>query len=164
MQNPDWTRLWIMQETILGSSGFVTQCEDASLNEMTFATRVEVFGPYTTIYRRQRTCSRHMIDVFVPWWVEPQGRPTLCTPLAKILWVLSHHQRKGGGHLSFGSLQDVAKSSFAGDVRDKIYGLVGMMDTRPVDRIDVALGTSPSTRKHYYFLSIQTSYKGSLSI
>jgi hypothetical protein len=33
-----------------------------------------------------------------------------------------------------------------------------------VDRIDVALGTPPSTCKHYYFLSIQTSYKVSLSI
>lgn len=44
------------------------------------------------------------------------------------LWALSQYEEQGGDRFSFGSLLDVANSAECRDVRDKVYGLVGMMD------------------------------------
>jgi hypothetical protein len=48
---------------------------------------------------------------------------------------LSHYEEEGGGRLGFGRLLEVANSASSRDIRDKVYGLVGMMDPVIAERL-----------------------------
>jgi hypothetical protein len=84
--------------------------------------------------------------------VDTRSRTPSLHLVNKNLRALSLHEEQGGGHLSFGRLLDIANAAISRDVRDKVYGSVGTVDSAiakqlvPDYRMDpAAIQSVPST-------------------
>jgi hypothetical protein len=133
MHREYWSRLWIIQEIILGSSSVVLRCGNASIDWTTFCEGIGFLFEYLWTVKdpifQQETFRRH-----------PQRRAAWgTTPFHLVfrdLWPLSRNIERGGDdHLSFGQLLDLAKAGNSQDHRDKVYGLVGIMDSDIADNV-----------------------------
>jgi hypothetical protein len=122
MNRPYWYRLWIIQEVVLGSCSVVLRCGQSSIEWSAFCRGVGFLFEY-------------LWTVKDDLMVKEQDNPSsmwLTTSLHLVfrdLWALSLNEERGGGdYLSFGQLLDLAGSGGSQDTRDKVYGLVGMME------------------------------------
>jgi hypothetical protein len=128
MRRTYWSRLWIIQEVVLGSVALVLRCGDSFINWTSFCHGIGVLFEHLwtvkdTLLVRE-VSMRHL---------EGQRRSTWGTTSLHLvyrdLWALSQFEGQGGGdRMSFGRLLDVANAAHSQDKRDRVYGLVGMMD------------------------------------
>ncbi|OWO98772.1 hypothetical protein B2J93_4643 [Marssonina coronariae] len=128
MRRQYWFRLWIIQEIVLGSSSTVLCCGSRTLKWLHFCQAIGfLFAHLWTVkdYVLQR-------EFAVLYPNQNQSAAWTTTSLHLVfrnLWQLSRNEEQGGDdYLAFGQLLDLADSGVAQDDRDKVYGLVGMME------------------------------------
>jgi hypothetical protein len=129
MQRDYWSRVWIIQELVLGSSSVVLRCGDQCLDWPSFCIGLTFLSEY--LWEVKDLLLRRDLNL------TPQARlnnPVWLTTslhlIIKDLWPLSKKQgeKPRTSWLDFNRLLVLANSANCGDVRDKVYGLVGMMD------------------------------------
>ena len=126
MHREYWFRLWIIQEVVLGSSAGVVCCGNRVIPWKTFCQGIGFLFEYLWTVK----------DPIFAWearrgsLTENAAWGTTSLHLVfRDLWVLSRNEEDAGNdHLSFGQLLDLGKSGKSQDKRDKVYGLIGMMD------------------------------------
>ncbi|KAG9232809.1 heterokaryon incompatibility protein-domain-containing protein [Amylocarpus encephaloides] len=124
MQRPYWFRLWIIQEVALGASSVILRCGNSSMTWETFCYGVRSLLDYmwTTKDRLLELDQRVRGWKFQPW-------STLSLHVVnQDLSELTSHGQFGRKLFDFGRLLDLAAFSYSQDERDKVYGLVGIMD------------------------------------
>lgn len=127
MNRPYWYRLWIIQELVLGSSALVLRCGDSFIDWTDFCQGIGLLYDYLwtvkdsllhyEIYKRNSLAHRPTV------WLT-----TSLHLVHQDLWALSLCEEQGKSHLRFDRLLNVANSAKSMDARDKVYGLVGLMD------------------------------------
>ncbi|KUJ10846.1 HET-domain-containing protein [Mollisia scopiformis] len=127
MSKPYWYRLWIIQELVLGSSSLVLRCGNHFITWTSFCQGIVILYDYLwTVKNNLLSYELCHLDI-----TENKPRQWLTTSLHLVhqdLWALSHCEEQGRAHLPFDRLLNVANSANSRDARDKVYGLVGMMD------------------------------------
>ena len=131
MMRPYWSRLWIVQELVLGASSTILCCGDRRMRWNTFCDSINV------LFRADMWIIK---DDLLRADVERLGLSeedydsrwsTLWLHLVhKDLQVMSRYEEKGIGKLGLRRLLDIACSSDCRDTRDKVFALVGMMEPR----------------------------------
>ncbi|KAF2267312.1 hypothetical protein CC78DRAFT_614253 [Lojkania enalia] len=125
MKHEYWSRLWIIQEVVMGASCTVLRCGDHLLDWNTFCAAIAVLyhghnwdvKDYMLAKVHQRGMSTDAV------W------QTLSLHLVhKDLRQLSRYEHEGGERLGFRRLLEVANSAHCRDVRDKVFALIGMME------------------------------------
>lgn len=129
MMRPYWSRLWIVQELVLGASSTILCCGDRRMRWNTFCDGINV------LFRADMWIIK---DDLLRADVERLGLSgedydsrwsTLWLHLVhKDLQVMSRYEEKGIGKLGLRRLLDIACSSDCRDTRDKVFALVGMME------------------------------------
>ncbi|KAI1323739.1 HET-domain-containing protein [Xylariaceae sp. FL0255] len=117
MCHPYWSRLWIIQEVVMGASCTVLRCGDHHLSWDTLCKAIA-----DDMLRR---AYRRGISSHKTW-------TTKTVHLVHLdLFHLSHYEDKGahGERLGFRHLLELAISSDCLEARDKIFALTGMMET-----------------------------------
>jgi hypothetical protein len=145
MSRDFWFRLWIIQEIVLGASSLVLQCGTRVIPWMSFCQGIGFLYDHLWYIkddlRALELGARGPNSAY-----RPPGWSTLSLHLVyQDLWALSQREARGGGdNLSFSRLLDLANATMSQDDRDKVYGLVGLMDPTitkilvPDYRIDVS--------------------------
>ncbi|OCK95603.1 HET-domain-containing protein [Cenococcum geophilum 1.58] len=134
MDRPYWYRLWIIQEVVLGAPAVVFYCGKRLIEWPSFCAGIGVLHNHLWLIKdtlleresgdyRWSTTSLHLIH--------------------QDLRVMGHCEEQGGGRLGFGRLLDLAYSAECCDVRDKVYGLVGMMDSVIAQELAPDYGIEP---------------------
>ncbi|KAH7377473.1 heterokaryon incompatibility protein-domain-containing protein [Cadophora sp. MPI-SDFR-AT-0126] len=128
MRRAYWSRLWIIQELVLGSSSAVLYCGNRSVQWEPFCQGIGFLFEY--LWTAKDDIMAQEVRTIYP---EQRNYPTWSTTSLHLvfrdLWGLSRIEARGGeDRPSFGQLLDLAKSGESQDPRDKVYGLVGMMD------------------------------------
>jgi len=125
MKRQYWSRLWIVQELVLGGSASVLRCGDRALDWSTFCAGIDVlFRADMWIIKDRLLQSEDSV------W------DTLSLHLVhKDIRVLSQYEEEGGGRLGFRRLLDIACSSDCWDARDKVFALFGMIDPSIVKKL-----------------------------
>ncbi|KAH7305725.1 heterokaryon incompatibility protein-domain-containing protein [Rhexocercosporidium sp. MPI-PUGE-AT-0058] len=123
-----WARLWIIQEIVLGSFSAVLYCGNRCVEWTRFCQAIGFLFEY--LWTAKDMILAHEVQTLYPTQHESVAWSTTSLHLVfRDLWMLSYNEAKGGDdHLSFGQLLDLANSGGSKDPRDKVYGLVGMMD------------------------------------
>lgn len=121
-----WYRLWIIQEVILGSSSVVLRCGNRSIDWTSFCRGIGFLFDYLWTVK-DSLLGR---EIYMQKGQNPSAWITTSLHLVhRNLWALSRQEEYGGDdYMSFGQLLDLANSAASRDSRDKVYGLVGMMD------------------------------------
>jgi hypothetical protein len=127
MKHPYWSRLWIVQEVVMGASCTVLRCGSQFLDWNTFCEAIAVLykGDNWNVKddmlakSHARGISHHRI------WLT-----TGVHLVHKDLDQLSRYERGDGsiGRLGFRRLLEVAGSGHCRDVRDKVFSLIGVME------------------------------------
>jgi hypothetical protein len=126
-----WYRLWIIQEIVLGASSLVLRCGSRAIDWVSFCDGIGFL--YDHLW--------NVKDDLLMFELQARGpnapyRPTNWRTLSlhlvyQDLWALSQREAQGcGDRLSFTRLLDLANTTISKDDRDKVYGLVGMMEPR----------------------------------
>jgi len=128
MERPYWTRLWVVQEVVLGASATVLRCGDRQMDWRTFCSAIDVLFRadmwlIKDHLRRSELERRREDGVARPW-------TTLWLHLVhKDLRILSRYlEENDERRLGLRRLLDIATSSRCRDRRDKVFALLGMMD------------------------------------
>jgi hypothetical protein len=126
MKRPYWSRLWVIQEVVMGASFTVLRCDDGLLDWECFCKGISV------LYRGHNWTLKDLL------LVREQKRRNLresgwhITSLHLVHQALRElilYEGEGiGTRLGFRRLLQVASSGRCRDVRDKIFGLLGLMD------------------------------------
>ena len=132
MKRPYWSRLWIIQDIVLGSSRLQILCGRKCMDWRCFCYGVGTVNTY--LWRVKNMLLDHDraalgIDNNTAW------ESMNLHHVWKDLWVLSQVQERGGESLDLFKLLQMSSFSNATDPRDKVYGLLGLMDTRMVSQI-----------------------------
>jgi len=133
MDRPYWYRLWIIQEVVLGASCLALQCGDSRIDWPSFCRGIcLLFDDLWTVKddlleREGRIQSLDLCLQHKP----PYIWSTVTLHLVnRDLWPLSKIVDQGiQEYMSFGRLLVLANFAKGQDIRDKVYGLVGMMDS-----------------------------------
>jgi hypothetical protein len=126
MDRPYWYRLWVIQEIVLGAPAVVVYCGKRQIDWTSFCDGVGVLQNHlwlvkdTLLERELFLRGRENED--------PRWSTTSLHLVHQDLRPMSQIEEQGGDRLSFGRLLDLANSAECHDMRDKVYGLVGMMD------------------------------------
>jgi Heterokaryon incompatibility protein (HET) len=145
-KRPYWDRLWVIQELALGSSRTLVFCGDAQSEWRRLALGLGTVHTYMNAVLE--ACCRHdsrAAGIEIPdsgvWDTAVDHH------VWKDLWPLSYGREEGDDWLNFDRLLEVATFSSASNPRDKVYGLLGMMDPRIATNI--LLDYSSSTIEVY---------------
>ncbi|EPE37003.1 hypothetical protein GLAREA_09166 [Glarea lozoyensis ATCC 20868] len=129
MQREYWSRVWVIQEVVLGSKRVVLRCGKWCLDWESFCTGLVFLSDYLWTVKDE-LLKRDL--ALVP---RRRGQPqmwstTSCHLITKDLWPMSkmREEKSRRDWLDFGRLLVLANSANSSDVRDKVYGLIGMMD------------------------------------
>jgi len=127
MSRAYWTRLWIVQEVVLGASAAVLHCGDRLMAWRTFSDAVDVlFRSDLWLIKDhllQTELDRRGVDGDGTWstlWLHLVHKDL--RPLSR------YHELNEGPPLGLRRLLDIACSSRCRDRRDKVFALLGMMD------------------------------------
>jgi hypothetical protein len=130
MDRPYWYRLWVIQEVVLGASCLVLMCGDRYIDWPSFCRGIcllfdDLWTVKDDLYYRECRMQHHGTSL-------KRGTVWSTATLHLVyrdLWALSEIVDRGiDEYMSFGRLLDLANTAEAHDIRDKVYGLVGMMD------------------------------------
>ena len=125
MQRPYWTRLWILQEIVLGSSGVVVRCGNSFINWRSVCDGLQLLMDHLWVVKDWlRVSDLSLSDKSA----DPIWNTTSIHLIYQDLTALSQHEEHGEDRLSFGRLLDMACAACSRDIRDKVYGLLGIMD------------------------------------
>lgn len=127
MERPYWHRLWIIQEIVMGASSILIRCGTSSIDWTSFCAGVGLLQEHLwlvkdELLRQDAARLTHQIDSI---WTT-----TSLHLVYRYLSVLSQSDESGQYRLSFGGILDIANSAECLDPRDKVYGLVGMMESQ----------------------------------
>ena len=134
MLRPYWSRLWVMQELVMGSSSVILICGDRTLSWVTFCEAITVLYD-GNMWMLKDSLLEHDIT---------SGRKHSATIwitknlhlIFRDVQVLSKlEEQEGGQRLPLRQLLAVARDTKCRDDQDKVYGLVGMMDSTVVERL-----------------------------
>ena len=118
-------RVWIIQEIVLGATSTVICCGDSTIGWPTFCSGIGVLQNHLWLIkddlaRREAIVQGRGLDD----WRWSTGSLHL---VHQDLWPMSQYEEQGEGRLEFGRLLDLTNTAGCHDLRDKCYGLVGMM-------------------------------------
>lgn len=145
MLRPYWFRLWIIQELVLGSSSLVLRCGDSFIDWVSFCRGIGFLFDY--LWTVKDLLLYRELERFDPGGTRRDGKVWLTTSLHLVhqdLWSLSYTEGRGRAHLRLDRLLNVANSALSADPRDKVYGLVGLMDPHIADQIHPNYEASPA--------------------
>jgi len=127
-----WSRLWIVQEIVMGASSTVLRCGNDLLDWKTFSAGIAVLysGDNWNIKDRM------LCEESRRRGLGPRVWQTLSLHLVhQDLRPLSKYEEDGGHRLGFRRLLEIAISANCRDTRDKAFSLVGMMDATIANEI-----------------------------
>jgi hypothetical protein len=126
MTRPYWSRLWVIQEVIMGASSTVLRCGVDWLDWNTFCAGIAV------LYNGNNW---NLKDVMLFQESEKRGLHRDCAwhtlslhLVHQDLRPLSRYEDQGGERLGFRQLLEIASSTACRDVCDKVFALIGMME------------------------------------
>jgi hypothetical protein len=126
MTRPYWSRLWVIQEVIMGASSTVLRCGVDWLDWNTFCAGIAV------LYNGNNW---NLKDVMLFQESEKRGLHRDCAWHTSSLHLvhqdlrpLSRYEDQGGERLGFRQLLEIASSTACRDVCDKVFALIGMME------------------------------------
>ena len=125
MKRPYWYRLWIIQEVVLGASATTICCGKSRIDWKTFCTGIGVL--HNHLWLIKDWLLRHELSLRKRALEDARWQTPSLHLVQQDLWPMSQHEEKNDGRLSYGRLLDLAVVAVAHDVRDRVYGLVGMM-------------------------------------
>lgn len=134
MQRPYWFRLWIIQELVLGSSAVILRCGDHFIDWTSFCVGIGFLFDYLWTIKDQLLKKDIYSRDLEPNTPTAWGTTSLHL-IHQDLWPLSLYEEQGENRFSFGRLLILATSADVLDVRDKVYGLVGLMDASIADQL-----------------------------
>jgi hypothetical protein len=143
MRRPYWSRLWVVQELVLGASSTILCCGERTMSWNTFCDGINVlFRADMWIIKDHLLCG----EVERLGLREHDSRwSTLWLHLVhKDLQVMSRREEKGNGQLGLRRLLDIACSSLCRDTRDKVFALMGMMEPCIASSLVHDYSTEPS--------------------
>ncbi|MAD87405.1 MAG: hypothetical protein CL912_30980 [Deltaproteobacteria bacterium] len=141
MKQEYWSRLWVIQELIMGASSTILRQGNQVIDWSTFCNGIGVLyhGSNWTLKDRElrkELTSRGFRDNLV--W------QTYSIHLVHIdLRPLSRFDGEGTNRIGFRRLLDIANSADCRDVRDKVFALIGMMDPAIAADIMIAYEFEP---------------------
>lgn len=121
-----WSRLWVVQEVILGTSSTVLRCGTDWLDWKTFCAGIAVLynGDNWNLKDRMLYIERDRRGIR-----NYRGWQTLSLHLVhQDLRLLSRYEDQGGDRLKFRRLLEIASSATCRDIHDKVFALIGMME------------------------------------
>lgn len=143
MQQGYWFRLWIIQELVMGASSTVLRYGDDIMDWDTFLRGIGVLYDGFNWQFKDAELKRELRSRTVrhgrAW------RPYSSHLVHFDLRQLSRAAEKGTRRLGFRRLLDIANGAKCSDVRDKVFGLVGMMDSAVAAEIMRAYGSDTPT-------------------
>ena len=144
MDRTYWYRLWIIQEIILGASSVVLRCGSHSISWHTFCNGVNFL--FAHLWTAKDSIFAREVHLHYPGQGILNSWSTSSLHLVfRDLWGLSRNEEiAGNDYLSFGQLLDLAKPGDCQDSRDKVYGLVGIMEPSIAESISPDYTLSPS--------------------
>lgn len=127
MRKDYWFRLWIIQEVVMGASSTVLRYGDEIIDWNTFCRGIGVLYHGSNWLFKDTALELAYVSRGIR---EPAVWATYGVHLVhNDLRQLTRSQEHGGGWPSFRRLLDIANTAECRDVRDKVFGLVGMMDS-----------------------------------
>jgi len=120
MERQYWYRLWIIQEIMMGASAMVIRCGTSAINWTAFCAGIGLLQENLWIVKDR--ILEHEGDPGQAW------NTTSLHLVYRDLSVLSQHDSSHIG-LALGKILDIANSAECRDPRDKVYGLVGLMES-----------------------------------
>ncbi|KAH7015477.1 heterokaryon incompatibility protein-domain-containing protein [Ilyonectria destructans] len=132
MKRPYWSRLWIIQELVLGSNSTVLKCGGHTLDWSTFTHGI------STLYHGGIWAAKDWLlksevknkDI----GSDPRWATASIHLVHQDLRPLSKYEVRGGERQGMRKLLELAKSE-SRDEKDKVFGLLGMMDPAIVQRL-----------------------------
>jgi hypothetical protein len=130
MRRRYWYRLWIIQEVVLGASCLVLQCGESYIDWSSFCRGICLLFNYLWTVKDDLLHHESRMQSPDLGIQRPNAWSTVSLHLVyRDLWPLSQIQDCGSEEcMGFGRLLDLSNAAKATDIRDKVYGLVGMMD------------------------------------
>ncbi|KAF4457822.1 Heterokaryon incompatibility protein 6, OR allele [Fusarium austroafricanum] len=128
MKLPYWSRLWVIQEVVMGASFTVLRCDDELLDWECFCKGISVLyrGHNWTLKDRLLIREHKRRNLRDSGW-----HITSLHLVHQALRELVSYEMEGiGTRLGFRRLLQVASTAQCQDVRDKVFGLLGLMDPR----------------------------------
>jgi hypothetical protein len=135
MERQYWCRLWIIQEIVMGASAMVIRCGTSSIDWTSFCAGIGLLQENLWIVKNK--ILKHEGQTGKGW-------STASLHLVyRDLSVLSQHD---SGHISlaFWRILDIASFAECRDPRDKVYGLVGLMESHITSRVSPDYNLPPS--------------------
>ncbi|RDW86012.1 hypothetical protein BP5796_04337 [Coleophoma crateriformis] len=141
---PYWQRLWIMQELALGGARMVLICGSRRITWPTFCRGIGVIHFYLWIARHEAIKQDR--------WMERGLNNTkewdatrLLHHIWKDLWMLSQCQELQSNAPKLSRLLEMTNSCSCYDNRDKVYGVLGIMDSKLSSAIQPDYASSGAT-------------------
>ncbi|KAK0623976.1 heterokaryon incompatibility protein-domain-containing protein, partial [Immersiella caudata] len=133
MNRPYWSRLWIVQEMIMGASATWLRCGDEWVDWRTFCDGVAFLEEHLWLVKDDLFFAekRAMGDGSARAW-QVRGLHLVYLDLS----MLGRREEEGGEYPSFGRLLDIANSADCKDSTDKAYALVGLMPPQVAKKLE----------------------------
>ena len=138
MERTYWYRLWAIQEIVMGASSVTLRCGLSSIDWTSFADGVHLLQEHLWLVKDTllfRDMQERKIKV--------QAWATKSLHLVyQDLATLCKREEESQSRLDFGRILDIAVTSNCKDPRDKVYGLIGLMESRIAAQLkpDYSLG------------------------
>jgi len=131
-QRPYWPRLWVIQEIAMSASDMIMHCDGTPLSWVRLSLGMEIFHRY--LYQVKDNClayDRKVAGLDGPWrWPVRQ-----LNKIWKDLYPISQLERRREGYLDIKRLLEMASVSDCSDPRDRVFGLLPLMDEKLAPRI-----------------------------
>jgi len=139
IERPYWSRLWVIQEMIMGASATWVMCGHASIDWATFVAGIAFLEEHLWFVKDSLLWGERR-SLLGESATEPKtsNLPWSVTTLHLIysdLSPLGEREERGGSYPSFVRLLDIANSANCIDPRDKVYGLIALMSPQLASRL-----------------------------
>ncbi|ETN41635.1 uncharacterized protein HMPREF1541_03571 [Cyphellophora europaea CBS 101466] len=124
---PYWERLWVMQELALGGTRTLLICGSKRISWQTFCRAMGVIQFYLWVPRHRAIEQDRLAEPDSRNEGDWHNTHTL-DHIWKDLWQLTMVQESRSTSASWNRLMEMANSCDCSDPRDKVYGLLGIMD------------------------------------
>ena len=117
MDRPYWSRVWIIQEIIMGSSAVAIRCGNSSIDWTSFCAGIGVLQEHLWLVK-DGLLAREVAEQ--KSGADPRWTTVSLHLVYQDLSVLSEREENEQEHLSFGRILDIANSAHCRDLRDKV--------------------------------------------
>ncbi|KAJ4294218.1 hypothetical protein N0V90_007908 [Kalmusia sp. IMI 367209] len=125
---PYWQRLWIMQEIALGGAKMQLCCGSKRIDWETFCHGITVIHQFLWVARHEGVNHDRHIMPQDPGDTRSWDATVPLDHILKDLWLLTWLQEEQLPAVKFSRLLEIANFSNCLNPRDKVYGLLGLMD------------------------------------